>query len=155
LYWWLGNSPKYTFSVIVFFTLMAYGEDVYSVFGRDLKQSDLAGRSMSDENQILIPPSFIALFVPPGRIKPTESREYIAERYDFCEDLATLMVEHAKSTQFDLGITEHDVLERSLAGLQTAEAGVTLAEASWVVRRLAELLDWPYSAPTSPQNNGE
>lgn len=105
---------------------------------------------MSDENQILIPPSFIALFVPPGRIKPTESREHIAERYDLCEDLATLLVEHAKAMQFDLGIAESDVLERSLAGLQTEQAGVTLAEAGWVVRRLAELLDWPYPAESLP-----
>ena len=45
---------------------------------------------MSEDNQIIIPPSFIALFVPPGRIKPTEPREVIAERYELCEDLARL-----------------------------------------------------------------
>ena len=52
---------------------------------------------MSDENQLTIPPSFIALFVPPGRIKPNASREQIAERYEFCEDLATMMMDSAKT----------------------------------------------------------
>lgn len=98
---------------------------------------------MTDENQIRIPPSFIALFVPRGRIKPTESREAIAERYDFCEDLATLMTEHAKAMLFDLGIAESDVLERCHRGLLSEGAGVSEPEAGWVVRRLAELLDWP------------
>jgi hypothetical protein len=98
--------------------------------------------AMTDENQIQIPASFIALFVPRGRIKPIESRETIAERYDFCEDLASLMTEHAKATLFDLGIAESDVLVRCHLGLLTEAAPVSEAEAGWVVRRLAELLEW-------------
>jgi len=43
---------------------------------------------VTDENQFHIPPSFIALYVPPGRIKPTAGRDEIAQRYEFCEDLA-------------------------------------------------------------------
>jgi hypothetical protein len=38
---------------------------------------------MSDDNQIVIPPSFIALFVEPGRSKPSATKEVIYERYDF------------------------------------------------------------------------
>ncbi len=102
---------------------------------------------MTDENQIQIPPSFIALFVPPRRIKPTESREFISDRYEFCEDLATLLMEHAKAMLFDLGITEADVLERSHRGLLTEAAGVSVPEAGWVVRRLAELLEWQCPDP--------
>ena len=30
-----------------------------------------------DDNQIVVPPFFIALFVPPGRARPTESRECV------------------------------------------------------------------------------
>jgi hypothetical protein len=97
---------------------------------------------MTDENQIQVPRSFVALFVPPGRIKPTESREWINERYDFCEDLASLMTEHARMTQLDLGITETDVLEQCHRGLLSDQSGVCAPEAGWVVRRLAELLDW-------------
>ena len=44
---------------------------------------------MSDDSQIAIAPSFIALFIEPGRYKPSTSRQVIAERYEFCEDLAT------------------------------------------------------------------
>lgn len=97
---------------------------------------------MSDDSQVYLPASFIALFVPPGRIKPTASREHISERHEFCEDLATLLVEHAKATQFDLGIAESDVLERSHLGLLTPDSPVSPDEAGWVIRRLAELLGW-------------
>lgn len=107
---------------------------------------------MTDDNQFLIPALFIALFVPRGRIRPTESREAIGERYEFCEDLATLMTEHAKATQFDLGITEADVLERCHRGLLAPDSGVTPAEAGWVVCRLAELLDWPMPRWDADQN---
>lgn len=97
---------------------------------------------MTDENQFEVPRSFIALFVPPGKIKPTDSRHAIAERYEFCEDLASLMTEHARATQFDLGITQADVLEQCHKGLLVEGSVVDNAEAGWVVRRLAELLDW-------------
>jgi len=39
-------------------------------------------------------------------------------------------------------VTETDVLERILRGLLSGDA-VDEAEARWVVRRLAEVLDWP------------
>ena len=75
---------------------------------------------MSDENQFVIPPSFIALFVEPGRIKPSASREAIAERYELCEDLATVLTERARTMQWELGVAEDDVLERIRRGLETA-----------------------------------
>lgn len=100
---------------------------------------------MSEDNQIVIPPSFIALFVPPGRIKPTEPREVIAERYELCEDLAQMLTEPARTQFVTLHITEADVLSRIRAGLQGAGAVVTHDEAVWVTRRLAELLDWDAS----------
>lgn len=96
---------------------------------------------MSEENQIVVPRSFIELFVPPGRIKPTASREHIMERYELCEDLAQMLTEQARARLFELGIAESDVLERTFAGLRSGEV-VDEAEARWVVRRLAELLDW-------------
>ena len=97
---------------------------------------------MSDDNQIIVPPSFIALFVPPGRLRPTEPREHIAARYELCEDLAQMLCETALTQRATLGVTELDVLERVHRGL--GEGGiVSEAEAAWVLRRLAELLDWP------------
>ncbi|MBI3368047.1 MAG: ATPase with chaperone activity [Burkholderiales bacterium] len=96
----------------------------------------------SDESQISIPPSFVALFVPPGRIKPNAAREHIAQRYEFCEDLATMLMEPARTQLWQLGVAESDVLERVQRGLLAPDSGVDMAEAHWVVRRLAELLDW-------------
>lgn len=97
---------------------------------------------MPDDNQFIVPPSFIALFVPPGRTRPTAARDEIAQRYEFCEDLATMLTEHAKSRLWELGVTETDVLQRILRGLQDGDSTVAPAEAQWVVRRLAELLEW-------------
>jgi hypothetical protein len=96
---------------------------------------------MSEDSQIIVPPSFIALFVEPGRIRPNASREEIAGRYEVCEDLAAMLVDRAKTLLWQLGITEDDVLSRMRQGLLDPASGVSAAEAEWVTRRLAELLD--------------
>ena len=36
---------------------------------------------MSDDNQIYLPESFTALYVPPGKIKPSIGHREMAERY--------------------------------------------------------------------------
>ncbi|MET0382332.1 MAG: ATPase with chaperone activity [Burkholderiaceae bacterium] len=95
---------------------------------------------MSEENQIVVPPSFIALFVEPGRTKPNATREAITARYEFCEALATLLVERAQTLQWQLGITEADVLDKLHAGLRGPDAPVADEEGEWILRRLAELL---------------
>jgi hypothetical protein len=107
---------------------------------------------MSDESQIEIPSSFIALFVPPGRIKPTASREHIRLRYELCEDLASMFVDTAQTKLWELGISESDVLERIHAGLLAGAGGVETNEAQWVTCRLAELLGW--DAGTLPAFDG-
>ena len=99
---------------------------------------------MYEVNQIVIPDSFVALFLDVGRTKPRESREFIAARYEFCEDLSCMLIEHAQTQLFQLGVTEADVLGRVHAGLLVAESGVSAMEANWVIRRLAELLEWPW-----------
>ena len=97
---------------------------------------------MSDESQIEVPPSFIALLVPPGRIKPTASREHIRQRYELCEDLATMFVDTAQTKLWELGISESDVRERIHAGLLAGAGGVEVNGAPWVGCGLAELLGW-------------
>ena len=97
---------------------------------------------MTDEYQIVVPPSFIALFVEPGRTKPSATKEHIYERYDFCEDLASMLTEPAANKLWELGITEADVLERMHQGLTATDLGVNAAEAQWVIHRLAELMNW-------------
>jgi hypothetical protein len=97
-----------------------------------------------DSNQIVVPPSFTALFVPPGRIKPSASREHITERYEYCEDLATMLTDTAQTRLAQLRVTEDDVLQRIRQGLANGEAGVDEREAGWVIRRLMELLGWAH-----------
>ena len=98
---------------------------------------------MYEEYQIEIPPSFMALFIDPGRQKPNASRDVVAGRYELCEDMATMLMETAKDKLLSLGIAEEDVLAQCLSALTGAGAVVTEPEAGWVVRRLAELLEWP------------
>lgn len=97
---------------------------------------------MSEDSQIVIPKSFIDLFVPPGRLRPTASREHILERYELCEDLAQMLTGTARERLHELHVTEADVLARVLLGLETGGL-VDAPQAGWVIRRLAELLDWP------------
>ena len=98
---------------------------------------------MSQEFQIHIPPSFMALYVPPGKIKPTLGQREMAARYELCEDMAQLLTEQAANLQFQLGITEDLALERCLQGLLATPDVLIEAEARWVVCRLTELLNWP------------
>ena len=102
---------------------------------------------MPDDNQSSVPASFIALFVPAGRVKPSESRAHISARYEFCEDLAEMLTEHASTKLFELGVHETDVLERMFQGLVADASVVNADEAWWVVHRLAELLAWPAPGP--------
>lgn len=97
---------------------------------------------MNDDSQILIPDSFVALYLNPGRVKPTLPRDELAARYELCEDLAQAMVEHARAMLFGQGISEDEVLSRCHRGLVGDDPVVSAPEAAWVVRRLAELLDW-------------
>jgi hypothetical protein len=97
---------------------------------------------MPEESQIFIPASFIALYLPAGRIKPTSPRDVIAARYELCEDLACQLVDYAKNTHLDLGVSEDEVLDRCHRGLAAEASGMSEPEAAWIIRRLAELIGW-------------
>ena len=98
---------------------------------------------MNSASQIHIPSSFVALYLPPGKLKPTLAFDELAQRYELCEDMAQLLTEQAANQQFQLGITEDVALERCLQGLLATPEVVSEPEARWVVCRLAELLHWP------------
>lgn len=98
---------------------------------------------MYEEYQIEIPQSFMALFVEPGRQKPNASREVVAQRYELCEDMASMLTDTARRMFLSLGITEDDVLTQCYRGLTGESVVVTQPEAVWVIHRLAELLEWP------------
>jgi len=97
---------------------------------------------MDDHSQILIPDSFVALYLAPGRAKPALPRDELAARYELCEDLAQALVEHARAMLFGQGVSEDEVLLRCHRGLLVEGSVVSAPQAEWVVRRLAELLDW-------------
>lgn len=111
-----------------------------------------------DDHQIHLPESFVALYVPAGRVKPTLGRDDLLQRYELCEDMANLLTERAADLQFQLGITEAMALDQCEQGLLAEPAVVSPAEARWVVCRLAELLQWPMeqllNRPVPDSENG-
>ena len=99
---------------------------------------------MDDANQIEVPPSFLALFAAPAGHRLTEPMAFVRERYELCEDLAQMLTEQAATARFKTDASEREVLETMQAGLQQDGSPVQAKEAEWVVRRLAELLDWSF-----------
>ena len=97
---------------------------------------------MSNENQIEIPQSFIALYVKPGHSKPGAAHAVVLGRYEQCEDLAMTLTEHAGLLAFKENLSEKEVLQRCLQGLLVDASAYSAAESDWVIRRLAELLEW-------------
>jgi hypothetical protein len=95
---------------------------------------------MSDESQLFIPESFLALFQVPGKTKPTASRAEVAQRYEWCEDMAQTLTEPARMQMLRLGLTEADVAHSMRQGLAGDDTGLSDAEATWVCTRLNELL---------------
>jgi len=93
-------------------------------------------------NQVEIPPSFIELYRVAANGKFSETRQYVAERYEMCEDMAQMLTLTAREMQYSLGVTENDVLIKTWEGLTVNDAIFETHEAKWIIRRLAELLDW-------------
>ena len=104
---------------------------------------------MNDDNQILVPPSFIAVHSDArGRLR--ERAEVVRQRYELCEDLASHLVEHAQTLYHVQAPSEAEILRRIHAGLCSEGAGVSIVEATWVTTRLAELLQWPCPQLNAP-----
>ncbi len=98
---------------------------------------------MNEHSQILLPEAFLDLYrARPGSARLVLPLAEVAARHELCEDLAQALTEHARALLLGAHIAEDEVLRRCLAGLRAQGAGVSEAEAVWVVRRLAELLEW-------------
>jgi hypothetical protein len=102
---------------------------------------------MDEQNQIVIPASFMAIYSRNGR--PIETRRTIEERYDFCEDLAIQTSEVCQTLAFKEDLGEDEVLTRCRAGIVEGDVA-SPAEADWVIRRTAELLSWTLPASLMP-----
>lgn len=95
--------------------------------------------------QTEVPSSFVAIYSTEaaGRVRrPALPLAALQERHDFCADLAQALVESSRARLFELRVTEEDILLKVLSGLTASEGVVSGVESQWVVRRLAELLDW-------------
>lgn len=97
---------------------------------------------MHDDNQIFVPPSFVAVHSDArGRLR--ERADVVRQRYELCEDLASHLVEQAQTLYHVQAPSEAEILRRIHAGLCSEGSGVSIVEAAWVTTRLAELLQWP------------
>ena len=90
-----------------------------------------------DHNQTLVPQSFLVLHSRNGRA--LQPRAEIEARHELCEDVA-LHAAAFLSGRHQEGDDAGEAL-RVLA-TEVGRRGAP-AEAAWVVRRVAELLDWP------------
>lgn len=96
-----------------------------------------------DHNQTLVPESFLALHALHGRA--LRSRAEIEARYELCEDVAL----HASAfiaARYQEGDDTSEALQHCHEGLRADPAAFAVAEAAWVVRRVAELQEWPQPA---------
>ena len=73
---------------------------------------------MSDDNQILIPPSFFAVYTD-ARQRLREPIGVVRARYEICEDLASHLVGHAQIQHHTEVPVENEILARIHAGLPT------------------------------------
>ena len=85
---------------------------------------------MTIDNQIEIPPSFMAMYITPGRDRPNAPQEVVVARYELCEDMACML-------------TEQKILLQCHQGLLADPVALNAKESMWVIHRLAELLEWP------------
>ncbi len=108
---------------------------------------------LSDEYQIHIPPSFEAVYAD-ARGRLTVARAEFRARYELCEDMAQMLVEHSQALHHDQGVSEDVILQRTEAGLAAVESGFSIAEGRWVALRLAELLGWAQPGLEPPPVTG-
>lgn len=94
--------------------------------------------------QLEIPPSFADLYAVNGR--PVRPREFVEARFEACDDLAQGITEFCMTLAFKDDLDEATVLQRCHAGLLQTPDAVSPAEAVWVTRRAAELLQWDQPA---------
>ena len=98
---------------------------------------------MYDHNQTLVPESFLAVHSLRGR--PLLARDAMEQRYELCEDLALHTAAFLAAQQQDPDASD-EALRRCFDGLRVEPVSVSASEAGWVIRRVAELQEWPAPA---------
>ena len=97
---------------------------------------------MPIDNQIEPPQSFMAMYVKPGRDRINAPQQAVLARYEQCEDMASVLTEHAQTLAFNGDFSESEVLARCHQGLLDDASVFNENEARWIICRLAELLGW-------------
>jgi hypothetical protein len=95
---------------------------------------------MSDNRQISVPASFIALYVTPGAMQHHPNRAWLEQRHDLCEDLVQLLCEQIRDKVWQLGITQSDAIDRIERSLPTLSIELSNPEIVWVLHRIREVL---------------
>jgi hypothetical protein len=95
---------------------------------------------MYDHNQTLVPDSFLALHSLHGR--PLLTREATEARHELCEDTAMHTAAFLAAHVQDADAAD-TALKRCHDGLAADPSAFSPAEAAWVIRRVAELQEWP------------
>jgi hypothetical protein len=94
---------------------------------------------LSEDRQIYVPGSFIALYVPVGQIKPIKPREEIEAKYDYCEDLAQLLLQAMYDKMAELNLPIDIAFSRVSNVLADPNLNLSEVESTWVLSRLNEL----------------
>jgi len=92
-----------------------------------------------DHNQTLVPESFLAIHSRHGRA--LFPRAEIEARHELCEDVALHAAAFLAARHHE-GDDTSEALRRCHDGLRADPGAFTAAEATWVVRRVAEMQEW-------------
>lgn len=97
---------------------------------------------MSLDNQIEPPPSFMGMYLTPGRDRPNAPQSVILARYELCEDMVCLLTEQVQTRAFKENFSGTAALRKCYQGLLAERAAFSPREAAWVVLSLAERSGW-------------
>lgn len=100
---------------------------------------------MYDENQTFVPDSFVEIYLDERRRLGIGKPE-LAALYEFSEDMANLLVEQCQLIHHRDGVDEDQVLTRCFTGLVVPPTSLPAAQAQWIIRRSAELLQWHWDS---------
>lgn len=93
-------------------------------------------------NQLFVSASFQAIYSD-RHGRPTLSHAELCARQTLCEDLAQGLAPHCETlAQRRRDASPEEVLTQVHAGLLQPPSSLPAAEAGWVTRRTAELLQW-------------
>jgi len=95
---------------------------------------------MPNVYQMAVPTSFKVLYGDSESQSRYSPRDFVANRYELCEEMAEMLTEIAQHMLASLSISMEDVLARCHRSLNKGGSVVTECESEWVIRRLAELL---------------